>query len=65
MAQQSKIEWMEASWNPVTGCTKVSAGCASWLAPMCKNVDGAVKPIAGYGLEAAVDAIELALLEKT
>ncbi|WP_424947091.1 phage Gp37/Gp68 family protein [Candidatus Spongiihabitans sp.] len=23
----SKIEWTEATWNPVTGCTKVSAGC--------------------------------------
>jgi len=28
MAQQSKIEWTEYSWNPVTGCSKVSAGCA-------------------------------------
>jgi protein gp37 len=23
----SKIEWTEKTWNPVTGCTKVSAGC--------------------------------------
>jgi len=23
----SKIEWTESSWNPVTGCTKVSEGC--------------------------------------
>jgi protein gp37 len=23
----SKIEWTEQTWNPVTGCTKVSAGC--------------------------------------
>lgn len=27
MAQKSGIEWTEATWNPVTGCTKVSAGC--------------------------------------
>jgi len=27
MAQQSSIEWTEATWNPVTGCSKVSAGC--------------------------------------
>ena len=27
MAQISKIEWTEATWNPVTGCTKVSPGC--------------------------------------
>jgi protein gp37 len=27
MANRSRIEWTEATWNPVTGCTKVSAGC--------------------------------------
>lgn len=27
MAAGSTIEWTEATWNPVTGCTKVSAGC--------------------------------------
>ena len=27
MATQSEIEWTEATWNPVTGCTKVSPGC--------------------------------------
>lgn len=28
MADNSKIEWTEATWNPVTGCHKVSPGCA-------------------------------------
>ena len=28
MAERSSIEWTEATWNPVTGCTKVSPGCA-------------------------------------
>jgi len=28
MADRSSIEWTEATWNPVTGCTKVSPGCA-------------------------------------
>ena len=28
MADKSAIEWTEASWNPVTGCDKVSPGCA-------------------------------------
>ncbi len=27
MAQNSSIEWTEATWNPVTGCTKISPGC--------------------------------------
>lgn len=27
MAFGSKIEWTEATWNPVTGCTKASPGC--------------------------------------
>lgn len=27
MADHTKIEWTEATWNPVTGCTKVSQGC--------------------------------------
>ena len=27
MSGQSKIEWTDATWNPVTGCTKVSPGC--------------------------------------
>lgn len=27
MADKSTIEWTDATWNPVTGCTKISAGC--------------------------------------
>lgn len=27
MAEHSNIEWTEATWNPVTGCSKVSTGC--------------------------------------
>jgi protein gp37 len=28
MAQATAIEWTEATWNPVTGCGRVSPGCA-------------------------------------
>ena len=27
MASYSSIEWTEATWNPLTGCTKISPGC--------------------------------------
>jgi protein gp37 len=27
MASTSQIEWTEVTWNPVTGCTKISQGC--------------------------------------
>jgi len=27
MATNSDIEWTDATWNPVTGCTKISPGC--------------------------------------
>ena len=27
MTTQSRIEWTESTWNPVTGCSKVSPGC--------------------------------------
>lgn len=28
MSQSSEIEWTDATWNPVRGCTKISPGCA-------------------------------------
>lgn len=32
MSDKSTIEWTEATWNPVTGCSKVSPGCANCYA---------------------------------
>lgn len=41
MSDKSKIEWTDASWNPVTGCAKVSAGCANCYAErMAKRLAG-------------------------
>lgn len=34
----TKIEWTEETWNPVTGCTKISPGCANCYAEvMCRR----------------------------
>ena len=39
MAQSSTIEWTQATWNPVVGCRKVSAGCANCYAErMAKRI---------------------------
>lgn len=32
MAEKSKIEWTESTWNPVTGCTQISEGCQNCYA---------------------------------
>ena len=29
MAETTKIQWTDAVWNPTTGCTKISSGCAN------------------------------------
>lgn len=54
----SKIEWTEASWNPIRGCTKVSPGCAHCYAERManrlahvdnENVGGAYAPVVTDG----------------
>jgi protein gp37 len=32
VSDKSPIEWTDATWNPVTGCSKVSPGCANCYA---------------------------------
>ncbi len=32
MAEKSAIEWTDSSWNPITGCTKISQGCKNCYA---------------------------------
>ena len=44
MAENSTIEWTDSTWNPVTGCTKVSRGCdncyAERFAERFRGVEG-------------------------
>lgn len=37
MANSTKIEWTEQSWNPVKGCTKISPGCKHCYAEVMAN----------------------------
>jgi protein gp37 len=37
MSERSRIEWTDATWNPVTGCTPVSAGCEHCYARRMAN----------------------------
>jgi len=32
MSEKTGIQWTDATWNPVTGCTKISPGCANCYA---------------------------------
>lgn len=45
MAANSAIEWTESTWNPVTGCTKISAGCKHCYAErMAKRLQAMGQP---------------------
>ena len=45
MAQSTSIEWTEATWNPVTGCNKVSPGCKFCYAErMAKRLEAMGQP---------------------
>jgi protein gp37 len=37
MGTNSQIEWTDATWNPVTGCTKISPGCKHCYAERLSN----------------------------
>lgn len=37
MATKSRIEWTEMTWNPATGCSKVSQGCKNCYAERMAN----------------------------
>ena len=52
MSQNSTIEWTESTWNPVTGCTKVSPGCAHCYA---ENFAERFRGVAGHPYEQGFD----------
>ena len=67
MAEHSTIEWTDATWNPVTGCTKISPGCkncyAEKFAERFRGVPG--HPYAqGFDLRLWPDRLQLPLTWK-
>ncbi len=67
MAQGSSIEWTEATWNPVTGCTKVSDGCKHCYAErMAKRLQamGVPQYAAGFRLALHENVLGLPLTWK-
>ncbi len=59
MAINSAIEWTEATWNPVTGCTKVSPGCKNCYA------ERMAKRLQAMGVPQYRDAFRLAIHPQT
>lgn len=64
----SKIEWTETTWNPVTGCTKISPGCKHCYAErMAKRLRamGQTNYANGFALTIHKHALKLPLKWKT
>jgi protein gp37 len=52
MAENSAIEWTDTTWNPVTGCTKISAGCDNCYAARFSE---RFRDVAGHPFETGFD----------
>ena len=68
MAIDSSIEWTEATWNPITGCTKVSPGCKHCYAErMARRLAAMGQPNYrnGFRLTLQPQALELPLSWKS
>ncbi len=64
MGDKSAIEWTEATWNPVTGCTKVSPGCKNCYAERLSSRLRAMKNpryLNGFDVTLHPDQIDLPL----
>ncbi len=67
MAQLSSIEWTDATWNPVTGCSKISPGCKHCYAErMAKRLQSMGQPRYrdGFKLTLQSDVVEQPLTWK-
>jgi len=59
--KKSKIEWTESTWNPVSGCSKISAGCANCYAErMAKRLQamGQKRYVNGFQLTLHPEALD-------
>ncbi|MBN1845972.1 MAG: phage Gp37/Gp68 family protein [Sedimentisphaerales bacterium] len=68
MAIKSRIEWTESTWNPVTGCTKISPGCKNCYAErMAKRLQSMGQPnyARGFSLSVHPHLVEIPLSWKT
>lgn len=64
MAYDSAIEWTQSTWNPVTGCTKVSQGCKNCYAErLAKRLQAMGNPRYANGFQVTLhpDLVELPL----
>ena len=64
MATKSAIEWTEVTWNPITGCTKISPGCKHCYAErMAMRLQAMGQPnyVNGFQLTMHEHALELPL----
>jgi protein gp37 len=64
MATKSSIEWTESTWNPLTGCTKISPGCKHCYAErMAKRLHAMGQPnyANGFKLTLHPQALEIPL----
>ena len=64
MGQKSSIEWTESTWNPLTGCTKISPGCKHCYAERMAlrlQAMGQANYVNGFTLTLHEEALELPL----
>lgn len=52
MAQGTQIEWTDATWNPVTGCTKITSGCDNCYA---ERFSERFRDVPGHPFESGFD----------